>query len=89
MMETMVLVCLSLFGFHMLLHLLLLHLLLLPLLPVHMTLLLWGMHPPLPPSPPELLLDMAGSRIFLLGASRLSSLCAAPMTPLSMRLNSR
>jgi hypothetical protein len=40
-----------------------------------MTLLLWGMHPPLPLSPPELLLIGARSRIFLLRASRLISLC--------------
>jgi hypothetical protein len=62
---------------------------LLILLPMHMHLLLVGMHLQLLLSLPELPLVGARSRTFLSRASTLSSLCATPMTPLSVGLISR
>jgi hypothetical protein len=62
---------------------------LLLLLPMHMLLLLVGMHLQLLLSPLELPLIGARRRTFLLRSSRLSSLCAARTTPLSVSLISR
>jgi hypothetical protein len=100
MMASMALISLTLSGLlpFLLLHPLLLllvplvqpmdpHLLL--LLPLHVLLLLVGMHFQLLLSLPELSLIGARSRTLLLRASKLSSLCAAPTTPLSVSLTNR
>jgi hypothetical protein len=59
------------------------------LMSMHMLLLLVGLHLQLLLSPPELPLIGARSRTFLSKASKLSSLGAAPTTPLSASLISR